>query len=308
MVNSHIGASMPSSPEKQKAYSQSPSTQVSVSRQQANTLYALASSDQKADPSTAEWMTCEQARAWLFSDQMPPTRRHVVLMKCPVCGTHFIRSPSKLRAHKDQCERLTHTCSNACMGVMRTEQRTVTLACDVCGVDFSLPRSTYEARLARGNKHHFCSRECNGEYRSKEIVGEKHPRYSKVELTCTQCKKPFLRGYYAAQSFTTKRPFCSQSCYHTWQVGRPTEKDTGRGSLRSYPPEFKLARRKMREEKALCVVCMYPATQLHHKDEDIENNDPQNLAPVCFRCHKRHHASTPHPLLSPSPTRKARSK
>jgi hypothetical protein len=103
-----------------------------------------------------------------------------------------------------------------------------------------------------------------------------------------------------AKTYRTHRPFCSRECYGNWLVGRATQTGTGRAGLRSYPPEFKTMRRKLLTNEATCVVCMFPARDLHHKDNNIENNSPENLAVVCRRCHKRHHMGPPHPELSPS--------
>ena len=39
-----------------------------------------------------------------------------------------------------------------------------------------------------------------------------------------------------------------------------------------------------------CIMCLdNPAIHLHHIDQNMGNNDPDNLAPVCLDCHKRLH-------------------
>lgn len=263
-----------------------------------NTQYALIAPGQ--DPSSVEWMSSDQAKAWLHSDAMPQTRRHKLLLECPVCKTHFTRSPSKLRDQVDTCKTLTHTCCVTCMGVMRTYLRTVDLSCDECGKQYKVGQAEHARRLVRGDKHHFCSYACSGKALSRTHRGEKHHNYNRVEMTCTHCEKKFLRTEGAAKKYRTMKPFCSRECYGTWLVGRATQKGTGRGGLRSYPPEFKAMRKKLLGPSALCVVCMYPAKDLHHKDENVENNAQGNLALVCRRCHTRHHAGPKHPLLSPS--------
>ena len=289
---------MPSSHEKRPGTTASLCQMEPASAQLGSTLYALILG--ALPPSFDDWMTSEQARAWLLSEAMPPTRRHKMVMQCPVCSTVFTRSPSSLRAQKDACENLTHTCSNKCMGVMRSHMKRAHLRCDECKKPFSISSAEHARRKERGDKHVFCSKECYGVFRSKSFVGEKHHNYSKVEARCTMCKKTFLRQSSRLSMYRTQNPFCSKVCYHEWQRGRVTQKGTGRASPRSYPSEFKVARAKMLSEKARCVVCMYPAKDLHHKDGNIENNDSSNLAPVCRRCHTRHHAGPPHPLLSPS--------
>ena len=288
---------MRSSPEKSKRTTGSHLTTEQCLRQRASTRYALILGE---IPLNFEgWMTSEQARAWLLSDAMPPTRRHKVVMKCPVCGETFSHAPSKLRAQRRSCEELIHTCSNKCMGVMRTWTMTQVLTCQECGKEYRLSKSERARRVARGDTGSFCSNECYGKYRSRTFVGEKHHNYSKVTLVCTHCAKEFLRAEGAAKTYRTTNPFCTKACYAAWLTGRATQKDTGRGSLRSYPPEFKRMRKEMLSKEALCVVCMFPARDLHHRDGDPENNSTQNLVPVCRRCHRRHHEGPPHPALSP---------
>lgn len=265
--------------------------------QQGNTLYAFVSG--KMPQFFDGWMSSERAKAWLLSNELPPTRRHRVVMKCPVCQTIFTRSPSKLRNSLDQCEKMTHTCSPSCMGVMKTHQRTVKLTCEGCGEPFTLSLSEHTRRLKRGDGHHFCSNACYGRHRSQTYVGENHHNYTRKEVVCSHCGKVFLRQESKTKTWVTKTPFCSKGCYHKHLSGRHTQKGTGRGSLRSYPEEFKKLRKEILKE-ALCVVCMYPAKDVHHLDGNPENNLLSNLVPVCRRCHTRHHASTPHPLLLPS--------
>lgn len=289
---------MPSSPVRQITSSALRSKTVQLSKPLGSTRYALILGE--IPLSFDAWMTSEQARAWLLSNSMPQTRRHKLLMECPVCSKLFSKSPSKLRVHLEKCETLTHTCSNACMGVMKTYLGTVELRCDECGGLFRISSSERARRLKRGDKHQFCSCKCSGVFSSKHHVGEAHHNYNRVEIICTHCKKTFLRTKGDTRGYITTNPFCSRACYGEWLVGRPTQKGTGRGSLRSYPPEFKQARAKMRDEGTLCAVCMYPAKELHHRDENIENNEPENLVPVCHRCHVRHHVGPPHPALSVS--------
>ncbi len=51
----------------------------------------------------------------------------------------------------------------------------------------------------------------------------------------------------------------------------------------------------MDEFNHLCAICGQPNPQLHHIDEDHDNNDPSNLLPLC----PNHHLSDQH-----SPTRR----
>lgn len=62
------------------------------------------------------------------------------------------------------------------------------------------------------NKHHFCSRECSGIYRSNNLIGRKNPNYRnaiKKEI-CLFCKNEF--EYFQSQRKFRKTIFCSRKC------------------------------------------------------------------------------------------------
>lgn len=42
----------------------------------------------------------------------------------------------------------------------------------------------------------------------------------------------------------------------------------------------------------ICQRCGTTAVLVHHKDEDRDNNDVENLEPLCKRCHQLHHDCT----------------
>ncbi len=46
-----------------------------------------------------------------------------------------------------------------------------------------------------------------------------------------------------------------------------------------------VAEKVLKEFNHLCSVCGAPKPQIHHIDEDRENNDPLNILPLCPNCH-----------------------
>lgn len=255
-----------------------------------NTQYALASTP--PSPDSAEWMTFEQAKQW-FAQGMEMPKGRKVYAKCMMCETIFTKSPGKFSDNPEVCLAQRHACSNRCAALLRGTEARQTSSCYECGESFAHAAS----RLR--HKHIFCSIACSGAYRSKTFVGPAHHRYCAVELTCTQCLKVFTRGRFKARTERTKNPFCSHACYHESLRGVPTKKGSGRASLRSYPPEFKVLRRQLLRG-ASCVSCGLPAKDLHHRDGNPENNSVENLAPTCRSCHTLHHCSSAIPELSPS--------
>lgn len=249
------------------------------------------------DPSTAEWMSSESAMRLLTSKEALP-RGAMLFAQCPVCQSVFRRETAKFRSRPHA----QHACSNACSAQLRCQGHSVQLQCAQCGTGFSRALGEHERRLERGDAAHFCSGECYGRYRARVYTGEAHHRYSQVALTCAWCAKEFTRKKSMAGPAKSAQVFCTVGCYQDWvrSVGGPhtiAKAAHGRGP-RSYPPEFKRARRDMLRDSTPCAACGAEATIVHHKDEDKENQAQSNLAPVCARCHMYHHTRTPLPELS----------
>lgn len=52
---------------------------------------------------------------------------------------------------------------------------------------------------------------------------------------------------------------------------------------------WKATRSIIRKRDPICKMChRRPTTQVHHKDNDWQNNDPSNLEGVCKWCHLEH--------------------
>lgn len=52
----------------------------------------------------------------------------------------------------------------------------------------------------------------------------------------------------------------------------------------------KRSRARKRYRLGKCNRCESPAVHRHHKDRNISNNSPENIEPLCRRCHLREHA------------------
>lgn len=77
--------------------------------------------------------------------------------------------------------------------------------CDNCGKVID----RYKSQVKRA-KHHFCDRECRGEWQSDNLVGTNAPHFQggKVDNQCEQCGKRFT-----VQRCNRNRKYCSQECY-----------------------------------------------------------------------------------------------
>ena len=54
---------------------------------------------------------------------------------------------------------------------------------------------------------------------------------------------------------------------------------------RSLPKEYVNQLHEVIENRVECTRCDALAKTLHHRDEDQSNNDPDNLEPMCQKCH-----------------------
>ncbi len=241
------------------------------------------------DPSSAEWMSSEEAKRWLLSTREQP-KRTKLYAKCPICGKLFTKSLKKFRVASQACQQLSHACSDACAGAVKRLRTRRVESCNECGKQFERGGSAHK------HKHSFCSSQCYAAFRSRTYRGKAHHLYSSKDLSCTQCGTTFKRRLSHATQERTKHPFCSRDCYAEWLRGRPTLKGLGRNGARSYPGEFKLMRAYMQDESMECTLCTKLAKDLHHRDGDIENNTIENLVPLCRSCHSKFHAPE-----SPSP-------
>jgi hypothetical protein len=88
----------------------------------------------------------------------------------------------------------------------------VIIKCDTCGIEVDIKESELER-----SKHHFCSRKCYWQWRSKQQTGEKNRYWAggKTKVICKVCEKEFeLFPNYAKKR---KYIFCSQNCYQNWR-------------------------------------------------------------------------------------------
>jgi len=86
--------------------------------------------------------------------------------------------------------------------------------CVECGktIYVSISPSTIKRNAGR-----FCSKKCQGKWRSKNIYGKNSPSWNRVERKCLKCGKSF----YVTQSIAKigNGKFCSNLCYFSYRVG-----------------------------------------------------------------------------------------
>lgn len=218
-----------------------------------------------------------------------------VTVECDWCGDEVTKS--RYQIERDEY----HFCSRECRAEWRTENFTgennpawkggkVAVECAWCDKELEIIQAK-----DRAYDVHFCSVECEGQWKSENQSGENAPAWKggKVDCTCDYCDDEFTRfkSTVEGKSFT----FCSANCRLRFH------KETASFNP-DYGPDWPERRREALEHYGWrCDRCgvgegehkdQY-GVSLHvhhrrHKDEfDTleEANQIENLRPLCVHCH-----------------------
>lgn len=199
--------------------------------------------------------------------------------KCINCGKIILRYKSQVLA--------TVFCSRECRSQYNKENFTLKLSCEECGKSFRKRKANVKGR------HHFCSKECKGNWqkhglkgannpfynkthseetlrrlskklRTIRLKGEKSPRYCRVNVKCETCGKEFkIIPYLKARS---KRHYCSIACHakgkSEYSLGEngsnynPNLTEEERLRRRTIVPRYSTFRKSVLERDGnKCVIC-----------------------------------------------------
>lgn len=183
-------------------------------------------------------------------------KRNKKKVSCDYCDGSLKRRPSRIKNHV--------FCDKKCMAKYNRKREEVN--CKNCG-------ETIEKILSEIKPNNFCNKKCSAEYLEKTI-----------EMSCEECGEKVTRRPSTAGS----KAFCSKEC----QLDNMTNE-----SEREYPQEFnkKLKRKIRKKDLQTCQICgianekcreKYGAQlDIHHMDEDKNNNSINNLTALCRSCH-----------------------
>ncbi|MFF1834215.1 HNH endonuclease [Streptomyces sp. NPDC058231] len=217
----------------------------------------------------------------------PKCRREafLVTLTCAVCEKEY-QLPQADHAKKMRRDTKTLTCSLAC----RDAALLMTRACVGCGTE--MPNQQW--RHVR-----YCSPACKAQ----------HPKTGTRKLAekgCEQCGTLF-------RPKSSRRAYCSRGCANLVHAARMTGEGNSRfkdGS--SYASWFRAMRPLVLDRDGRrCVACKAPETfmtfirkgkvqqrttfHVHHVNEEVRDNRPENLVSLCSNCHAVHHKSTTTP-------------
>lgn len=109
-----------------------------------------------------------------------------------------------------------------------------------------------------------CSRKCAGKLKSRNTVT------SKIVFICAYCGKEIEKWpSVALKAIKTGKHYCDRSCQTKDQI-----------------KHYRKVGRLSKEERCeRCGYDSYPVLEIHHKDSNHKNNEPDNLELLCPNCH-----------------------
>jgi len=114
------------------------------------------------------------------------------MSECPTCNRSF-KNTHGMRIHHVQAHNKSLAGDD--------------IECEWCGETFSVQRDKID-------KRRFCSRDCEGEWRSETIQGEDHHRYNRVSVSCDWCDDEIVRPPSVIEAY--EHNFCDEDCRVEW--------------------------------------------------------------------------------------------
>lgn len=161
-------------------------------------------------------------------------------------------------------------CSSCSATFNNTRKQKTKNVCSQC-------KCSYQTKC---NHSKFCSQQCSSAYR----------RNRPVEVVCNQCSNTFTKN--ESRLKRSYKHFCTNLCKKEYYEVNSHErgvynKHNGRSATSTYR---KLAFASYKHE---CYYCKYDkfidVLQVHHLDENRNNNSLENLRIVCPTCHSEVH-------------------
>lgn len=137
----------------------------------------------------------------------------------------------------------------------------------------------------------FCSKECEGQWRSENTKRENNPKFNKEKRRCLICGKEFERCRSKIELGHDK--FCSRKCNGVYHSGKYVQENhpnwQGGISALPYAPGWtkRLKKSIKSRDHHTCQMCgkMNCNLDIHHIDYDKGNHAEDNLISLCKKCH-----------------------
>lgn len=142
--------------------------------------------------------------------------------------------------------------------------------CENCKIEVEKTQGEINKKLKKGHRI-FCSHKCSCELRSKESL---------ETIKCLECEILVTR-----RKFLNKgNNFCSKSCSNTYS-NKKHKGEESRNFINGLSIYRQLALNNYINECKICKFDKLYALQVHHIDEDRDNNKLNNLIILCANCH-----------------------
>ena len=144
--------------------------------------------------------------------------------------------------------------------------------CVVCGNEFEIELKRYNQKL-KENSAFYCSDECRSHKNSKLCK-------------CATCGKEIWKTQSQLSRSKTGNVYCSRSCANSMNN---TLFKSGENHFSFKGNNYRQIAFNLYPHK--CAICGYDEEieilEVHHKDENHNNNEPSNLCILCPNCHKK---------------------
>lgn len=142
-----------------------------------------------------------------------------MIVYCSNCNKELKRKPSQVKKIKN------HFCNKEChaewqskniRGEKHFSYSRISCICNNCGNEMELQKYRYEKYLNGETKNIFCSKKCQGEWQSKNNIGENHHNYNSVHKKCEYCGKDYIVPLHRKDI----SKYCSSECSHLSQIDK----------------------------------------------------------------------------------------
>ena len=148
----------------------------------------------------------------------------------------------------------------------------VRVQCSICQKEYEIELKRYNQKI-KENSAFYCSSDCRSHKGS-------------ILCKCATCGKEIWRTKSQFNRSQTGNVYCSKSCANSMNN---TLFKSGENHFAYQGKNYRQIAFELYEHK--CVVCGYDAEkrilEVHHKDENHDNNDSNNLCILCPNCHRK---------------------
>jgi hypothetical protein len=159
------------------------------------------------------------------------------------------------------------------------------MKCKHCEVDFDLSVGKFANHVRWCDKNPKIKEyKADNSLRGKKINDEKFGIHKNFTVVCASCNKEFVVKERELLFPRRKIYFCTRNCANS--IG-----GKAKSAKHHYDEVANYATVAWRHHKRECLVCgENRVVAAHHMDENHDNNDPQNLVPLCPTHHHYMHS------------------